>query len=187
MKLQEELLRVRTQEKTAEAVISEILMGAEKFRMARDVSTSLVGAMLAILFHNVLGGGASKRNLNPCFKTKSGYFEIENSVFEVAVGLPYDEDLDRIESIPKHPGREVWILTREDRVAIWKSEIAKRFGKLVKRIVVRSVESFVGQNLSELAEFSSAGKADRLKQLVDLYNSKCVETLGSANIRISLE
>lgn len=187
MKLQEELLRVRTQKKTAEAVISEILMGADKLQMAGNVSRGLVGAMLAIRFPNVRVGGASKGGWNPRSKTDSGYFEIENSVFEVAVGLPYDKNLDRIESILKRPGREVWIITREDRVAIWKSEVAKRFGRLVRRIVVTSVESFVGQNISELAEFSSSGKTDRLKQLVDLYNSKWVETVGSANIRISLE
>ena len=188
--LEEGPLRVKMQGKTAETVISEILKLAEKRQKAGDVSQYLVGAKLAIRFQRdipVHGANKGDRKSHTDTDLRLGDFEIENAVLEVAVGLPDEKHLDQIESILEHPDREAWLLTREDRVAIWKIEIAKRFGKLVSRIVVTSVESFVGQNISELAEFSSTGKTDRLKQLVDLYNSKWVETVGSANIRISLE
>ena len=183
-------LRVKMQGKTAETVISEILKLAEKRQKAGDVSQYLVGAKLAIRLQRdipVHGANKGDRKSHTDKESRLGDFEIENAVIEVAVGLPDEKHLDQIESILEHPDREAWLITREDRVAIWKIEIAKRFRKQVNRIVVTSVEGFVGQNISELAEFSSTGKTTRLKELVDLYNFKWVKTVGSANIQISLE
>lgn len=188
--LEEGPLRVKMRGRTAETVISEILKLAEKRQKGGDVSQYLVGAELAIRFQRdipVHGANKGDRKSHTDTDSRLGDFEIENAVLEVAVGLPDEKHLDQIEAILEHPDREAWLLTREDRVAIWKIEIAKRFEKLVSRIVVTSVEGFVGQNISELAEFSSAGKADRLTELIDLYNSKWVETVGSESIRIFLE
>jgi hypothetical protein len=115
------------------------------------------------------------------------YLRILSCVFVIDLKLPTEDHLKKVGEILKQRNTEIWLLTREDRVAIWKIEISKRFGKQVSRIVVTSVESFVGQNISELAGFLSSGKIERFKELVELYNSKWVETVGSANIRISLE
>ncbi|MCF7731431.1 MAG: DUF4928 family protein [Akkermansiaceae bacterium] len=188
--LEEGPLRVKMQGKTAETVISEILELAEKRQKAGDVAQYLVGAKLSIRLGRdipVHGTNKGDRKSHADVDSRLGDFEIENAVLEVAVGLPDEKHLDQIEAILETPDREAWLLTRDDRVAIWKIEISKRFGKQVSRIVVTSVESFVGQNITELAEFSSSGKIDRLNELVELYNSKWVETVGSANIRISLE
>ncbi len=188
--LEEGPLRVRIHGKTAETVISEILKLAEARHKAGDVAQYLVGAKLAIRLQRdipIHGANKGDRKSHADVDFRLGDFEIGNAVLEVAVGLPDAKHLDQIEAILETPDRESWLLTGEDRVAIWKIEISKRFGKQVSRIVVTSVESFVGQNITELAGFSSAGKIERFKELVELYNSKWVESVGSANIRISLE
>lgn len=188
--LEEGPLRVKVQGKTAETVIAEILRLADKRQKAGDVAQYLVGAKLTIRFQREIpihGANKGDRKSHTDTGSRLGDFEIENSVLEVAVGLPDEKHLDQIESILEHPDREAWLLTREDRVGIWKIEVAKRFGVQVNRIVVVSVEAFVGQNISELAEFSSARKAERLKELVEVYNSKWVAVVGSLNIRIQLE
>jgi hypothetical protein len=51
-------------------------------------------------------------------------------------------------------------------------------------VVVTSVEAFVGQNITELGEFSAKGKADRLRALFDLYNERWVARVGTPGIRI---
>ncbi|MCB1086399.1 MAG: DUF4928 family protein, partial [Verrucomicrobiae bacterium] len=48
-------------------------------------------------------------------------------------------------------------------------------------------EAFVGQNISEMAGFSSEKKSERLKELIERYNSGWVDLVGSPNIRIVLD
>jgi hypothetical protein len=55
------------------------------------------------------------------------------------------------------------------------------------RVVVSSVEAFVGQNITELGEFSSPGKSSQLKLLFDLYNERWVGKIGSPGIRIVIK
>ena len=53
-----------------------------------------------------------------------------------------------------------------------------------KRQVVNSVESFVGQNITELAGFSAVGKVSQLKELFELYNTRWIAKVGTPGIRI---
>jgi hypothetical protein len=54
-------------------------------------------------------------------------------------------------------------------------------------VVVTSVEAFVGQNITELAEFSTKGKATQFQALFDIYNTLWVEKVGTPGIRIVLK
>jgi hypothetical protein len=54
----------------------------------------------------------------------------------------------------------------------------------IKRVVITSVEAFVGQNITEMAGFSAKGKASQLATLFDLYNSRWVDKVGTPGIRI---
>lgn len=164
------------------AAAIEMLMGKARDQAeAREMAVGLVKIALTLLF---------QKNDNPDKLVRissNGDLRVSSCVFRIELGLPDEGKLANVGELLTQRGLEIWLLTRDHRVAIWKIEISKRFGKQVSRIVVTSVESFVGQNITELAEFSSSGKIDRLNELVELYNSKWVETVGSANIRISLE
>lgn len=188
--IEEGPLSIKTQGKTAEAIIGELLRQADKKNKGGDVAQYLVGAKLSIRLQiDIPVNGANKgdRKSHADKAARLGDFEIGNSIIEVAIGIPDEKHLQQIEEILDSTDREVWLLTREDRVASWKNEVSNLFGKRVARIVVTSVESFVGQNITELAGFTAAAKIERIAELVDLYNSKWVATVGSANIRISLE
>ena len=82
---------------------------------------------------------------------------------------------------------EVWLLTRVDRVATWKNELSNSDGVDIRRVVVTSVEAFVGQNITELGEFSAAGKLSQLQALFDLYNTRWISQVGTPGIRIVMK
>jgi hypothetical protein len=163
------------------------LLQAEEKAKSGDVAQYLVGAKLALRFkRDIPIHPANKSDRKSFFDkgAKLGDFEIENAVIEVAIGLPDPKHLEQVAEILDNSDAEVWLLTRADRVGTWRSEIKGADDVDGKRIVVTSVEAFVGQNITELAEFSAKGKATQLASLFDLYNSKWVEQVGTPGIRI---
>ncbi|MEO8613531.1 MAG: DUF4928 family protein [Luteolibacter sp.] len=188
--IEEGPIRIKTQGKTAEAIIGELLKQADKKNKGGDVAQYLVGAKLTIRLQidiPVHGANKGDRKSHADTAARLGDFEIENCIIEVAIGIPDEKHLQQIEEILDSTDREVWLLTREDRVASWKNESLNRFGKRISRVVVTSVESFVGQNITELAGFSSSAKIERITELVELYNRKWVDAVGTPSIRISIE
>ena len=180
-------LAARVRGCTAEAVVNELLVAADEKGKSGDVAQYLVGAKLALRFTRqipVYPANKSGRTSRFDPAPRLGDFEIENAVIEVALGLPDDKHLQQIAEILEDSDAEVWLLTRAERVQTWQREIEKEEGVEPKRVVVTSVEAFVGQNVTELGEFSAKGKADRLRALFDLYNERWVARVGTPGMRI---
>lgn len=187
--IEQEPLEARIKGRSAEAVIHDLLLQAEEKGKSGDVAQYLVGAKLALRFKREIPvdpANKSDRKSRSDKGAKLGDFVIENAVIEVAVGLPDEKHLEQVGEILENSDAEVWLLARADRVAAWKNEIESTDDIDSKRIVVTSVEAFVGQNITELAEFSTKGKATQLAALFDLYNSKWVMNVGTPGIRIAL-
>lgn len=188
--IEQEPLEARIKGRSAEAVIHDVLIQSEEKGQSGNVAQYLVGAKLELRFKReipVCPANKSDRKSRSDENAKLGDFEIENTVIEVAVGLPDEKHLEQVGEIIENSDAEVWLLTRADRLAAWKSEIQSDKNIDGKRIVVTSVEAFVGQNITELAGFSTKGKATQLAALFDLYNSKWVKQVGTPGIRIVLK
>jgi hypothetical protein len=185
--IEQDPLAARVRGRTAEAVVNDLLLAAEAKGKSGDVAQYLVGAKLALRFKRpipVYPANKSDRTSHFDLAPRLGDFEIENAVIEVALGLPDDKHLQQIAEILENSDAEVWLLTRAERVETWQRELKKEEGVDTKRVVVTSVEAFVGQNITELGEFSAKGKADRLRALFDLYNERWVAKVGTPGIRI---
>ncbi|MCX6877261.1 MAG: DUF4928 family protein [Verrucomicrobia bacterium] len=180
-------LEARLRDRTAEAVLNELLLAAEEKGKSGDVAQYLVGAKFALRFNRdipVDPANKSDRTSHRDTAPRLGDFEIENAVIEVAVGTPDDKHLQQVAEILENSAAEVWLLTRADRVATWQNELNKMDGVDSKRVVVTSVAAFVGQNVTELGEFSAKRKAEQLRALFALYNDRWVAQVGTPGIRI---
>lgn len=136
------------------------------------------------VFGSNLGDRRSRGDAN----ARTGDFEIENATIEVAVGLPDDKHLSQIVEALEDTDLEVWLLTRQERVATWQHELQEFKGVDNKRVVVAAVESFVGhQNISEMGEFSVKGKSSQLQALFTLYNERWIAQVGTPGIRIVVQ
>ena len=185
--IEETPLEVTLRARTAEAVVGDLLTAAEEKGKSGDVAQYLVGAKLALRFGreiHVYPANKSDRTSHFDQAPRLGDFEIENAVIEIAMGLPDPKHLQQIAEIQEKSDAEVWLLTRADRVETWQRELKNEESVEIKRVVVTSVEAFIGQNITELGEFSAKGKVDRLKALFDLYNTRWVVKVGTPGIRI---
>lgn len=188
--IEQEPLEARLKGRTVENLIHGLLLQAEEKRKSGDVAQYLVGAKLSLRFKRPFPvQPANKSDRKSLFDpmAKLGDFEIENAVIEVAVGPADEKHIEQVAQILEQSESEVWLLTRLDRVAGWKNEIKAYQDIDTKRVVVTSVEAFVGQNITELGDFSTKGKAAQLVDLFDIYNDTWVKQVGTPSIRIVLK
>lgn len=188
--IEQEPLEARIKGRSAEAIIHHLLRDAEEKGKSGEVAQYLVGAKLALRFKRdipVHPANKSDRRHRADANARLGDFEIENAVIEVAIGPADQKHLQQIAEILDKSDKEVWLLTRSDRVNGWRNEVERSDDIVNDKVVVTSVEAFVGQNITELAEFSTKGKATQFQALFELYNSRWVEKVGTPGIRIVLK
>jgi hypothetical protein len=188
--LEQEPLEVRVRGRSAEAILHEVLKQAEDKGKSGDVAQYLVGAKLALRFKRdipIFPANKADRKSRSDRDARLGDFQIENAVIEVAVGLPDEKHVAQVAEALEVTDSEVWLLTRADRVATWKNELGSTEGLDIRRVVVTSVEAFVGQNITELGEFSAKGKVAQLQALFDLYNTRWITQVGTPGIRIVIK
>ena len=80
----------------------------------------------------------------------------------------------------------MWLLTRGELVKTWQQELEDTEELDLKRVIVGSVEGFVGQNITELGKFSAKGRAIQLEELFKLYNGRWIAQVGTPGIRIEI-
>lgn len=186
--LDEGAIEVQVHNRSAEAVIADILDKADLRGRAGAVAQYLVGAKLKLRFP-LIEIPVRQFNQRDTDQRPADY-QISNAAIEVALGTPDPKHLDQVRNIlDSAPDKEVWLLVRAHRLLSWTNEVSLAFTtkSTRHRIVVNSVESFVGQNITELSNFSSSQRAPTLKKLFDCYNSLWVDKLGPSSIRIELE
>jgi hypothetical protein len=171
--LEQDPLEVRVRGRSAENVIGDILEQAEEKGKCGDVAQYLVGAKLRLRLEidiPALPANKGDRKSHADLDPRAGDFQVEDAIIEVAVGLPDEKHLQQIIDALEASDVEFWLLTRIDRIGIWKKELAKLGGIELKRVVISSVEAFVGQNVTEIGRFSSKGKGDGFRRLFEIYN-----------------
>jgi hypothetical protein len=162
-------------------------MLADERGKSGDVAQYLVGAKLMIRLQReipVLAANKGDRKSYADRDVRTGDFEIENTMIEVAVGIPDEKHLAQIVDALEDTDLEIWLLTRHHRVETWRRELDALGYVDMERVIVSSVESFVGQTITEMGGFSTTGKLSQLQQLFDLYNNRWVEAVGTPAMRI---
>jgi hypothetical protein len=190
--LDEEPLCVSIRGRSAESVIGDILAKADAKGMCGDVAQYLVGAKLRLRFGwkiEPVPANKKDRASSTDIAARRGDYDLkeQNVVLEVAMGTPDDKHIDQIAEALDESDAEIWLLVRADRMTFWKSELEKTEDIDTRRVVVASVESFVGQNITELAEFSPKRKSEKLTELFRIYNDEWMPKVGTPGIRIEIK
>jgi len=183
---------VRIKGRSAEAVIREVLEQAEAKGRIGQVAQYLVGAKLQLRFpakHETIGlftSNQGDRKFRGDAQQRRGDFDLGEFVIEVAAGAPDAKHIDQVAAILEDADTEVWLIVRGDRHQFWKDEIL-RADIDHRRVVVATIELFVGQNITELGELSAKGKADQLVELFRIYNNVWIDAIGSPGMRIAVK
>jgi len=113
---------------------------------------------------------------------RSGDFQVGGTAFHVTVAPSKAHAARCAKNL--RDGLAAFLIVDQDNVD--RARYSLEFEKIAGRVAVESVESFVGQNLSELAEFAADRIAPTWGNLLRTYNARVseVETDGSLLIEV---
>ncbi len=187
-------IRVHVRGRAAEYVVGDVLdQAAEKGRLG-DCAQYLVGSKLHLRFPDlkqqikVLPANKGDRKSYSDTAARKADFELNDCAIEVAAGIADEKHLQQVISILEDAKTEVWLLTRQKNVVAWSQYLVDQLSPGdIKRVIVASVESFVGQNVTELGKFSLSGKTNNMLALIEIYNSVWVARVGTPGIQIEVK
>jgi len=167
---------------TAVNVISDILDQAQAKKRAKDVAEYLVGAKLQLRFGDHI---VKPKNVNTPSLGQLADFRVGNTAIEVTTVERADKShLDQVAGILKDTGLQVWLLTRMKDREKWQNAVDAIFETQSARVVVADIETFVGQNISEIGVFKTEQVVAALVRLFDQYNNCWLPPAGSGGIKI---
>ena len=167
---------------TARAIIADILDQAQEKKRAKDVAEYLVGAKLQLR----LGEDAARpKNVNTPNLDQPADFPIGSAAIEVTVSSADSRHLAQITHILKDTTLQVWLLVRLADREKWQNVVDATFGEqLAGRVAIADIETFVGQNISEMGGFDETKVADALANLFKVYNERWLPEAGGSGLRI---
>ncbi len=175
-------LIARYNQGTAVAVIVDILDQAQKKKRAKDVAEYLVGAKLQVKFGEE---AATPKNVNTPNRDRVADFQLGNAAIEVTVNPPDNRHLNQIGEILRNTVLDVWLLVRRHDREKWQNAVDATVDKQIRgRVAVTDIETFVGQNVSEIAKFIPPITATTLSELFGVYNDRWLPEAGSSGLRI---
>lgn len=138
------------------------------------VAQHLVGAKLELRFPDLAIPNHSASTADAPTE-RSGDFFIGDTVFHVTMApgdLIYLKCRRNLEL-----GLRVYLLVPEKKI---QEAVRKAISQAIEEdIVIKSIESFIGQNIDELGRFSTELLQQEIKKLIDVYNRRiCVERLA---------
>lgn len=167
--------------KPARTFVADALALAERKGRADYVAQHLVGAKLAVRFPNLTidnfsGSAADEQS------RRSGDFQVGDAAFHVTIS-PTPAVCAKCEANLR-AGIAAVLLVPESRLAAAR-EMARQQG-ILDRIMVESVESFVGQNVAELSEFRRDRLREGLAELLYVYNRRVAEVETDKSLLIEV-
>ncbi|MEN6458047.1 MAG: DUF4928 family protein [Thermoguttaceae bacterium] len=175
-------LMARYNQGTAVAVIVDILNQAQRKKRAKDVAEYLVGAKLQVKFGDE---AATPKNVNTPNRDRPADFQLGNTAIEVTVNPPDSRHLQQIVDILTNTLLDIWLLVRKADREKWENAVEATVDKQIRgRVAVTDIETFVGQNVSEIAKFAPIARAKTFTELFRLYNDRWLPQSGSSGLRI---
>lgn len=161
-------------------IVGKILSAAHDKRKVGEVAEYLVGAKLALRFpaYHIRNSAASAADRQT---EEQGDFQINDSVFHVTVA-PNRGHYDKCKTNLAN-GLRVFLLVPDEVLAETRQNVDLEIGRGVS---VLSLESFVAQNIEELAEFSGGRVAQNLKALLEKYNERVAAVETDLSLRITI-
>ena len=182
-------LIARAQESSVASVVGDLLDQAHAVDKASEVAYCLVAAALDVQPKSEAAPSQdsavqlSRENLKG---GSCGCIEFRDCLFQVNIGDPDKEGFTRVSVAASSSDKDVWLLTRADCVEEWRTVVAALNSPASSRVVVTSVESFIGQNITKLGGFSHSGKIQQLQNLFERYNDRWIAEVDATGLKIEV-
>ncbi len=165
---------------TMRDLVCQIIDKAKEKGQAGQVAQYLVGAKLALRFPDLEISNDSYSTADQQLG-RAGDFLVKDTAFHVTVS-PMPKVYDRCKQNAEE-GLRAYLLVTDEHV-----QSARAFAqeKVVGRVAVESIESFVGQNVEEMASFSQGQLVGKIHELLTIYNERVDETEIDKSVMIEI-
>lgn len=147
-------------------LVRQILDQAKERGQSGQVAQYLVGAKLALRFPKITVQNETYSTADQQLG-RAGDFLVGDTAFHVTM-TPMDNVYERCRRNAKE-GLRAYLLVPDEHV---QSARARASDAVPGRVAVESIESFVGQNVEEMAAFSQEEMRERFYQLIETYNAR---------------
>lgn len=151
---------------TTRDVVRLILAKAKERDQSGQVAQYLVGAKLALRFPELEIPNESYSTADQQLG-RAGDFVVKDTAFHVTM-TPMDKVYDRCKKNAER-GLRAYLLVPDDHV---QSARTRAKDEIPGRVAVESIESFVGQNVEEMASFSQHKLNAKFYELLVVYNQR---------------
>ena len=166
----------------AVAIIGDILDQAQQKKRAKDVAEYLVGAKLELRLRE---GIVEPKNVNTPSLGQLADFRVGGAAIEVTIlKRPDPAHLNQIGEILRDTGLLVWLLTRKRDRERWQKAVESLYRDQLGRLAVVDIETFVGQNISEIGFFEPEDTRAALAKLFERYTNHWLPPVGTGGLRI---
>jgi hypothetical protein len=151
---------------TTRDLVQQILAKAKECDQSGQVAQYLVGAKLALRFPELEISNESYSTADQQLG-RAGDFVVKDTAFHVTM-MPMDKVYERCR-MNVEQGMRAYLLVPDDHV---QSARLRAKEEVQGRVAVESIESFVGQNVEEMAAFSQDDLNAKFRQLLVVYNER---------------
>lgn len=174
-------LRIKVRNAPFARTIDLLLDEARQRGKSGQVAQYLVGAKLELRFPNTEIANRSASSADQS-AGEEGDFRIDDSVFHVTVSptpAHIQKCFDNMEA-----GLRAFLLVADDKMQAARQMIETHPSAGGENISVYSVEAFVSQNISELAEFSPRKESATLRDFLETYNRRVEEVESDLSLLV---
>ena len=162
-------------------IVGEILAAANRRGSAGPVAQHLVGAKLALRYPSATIDNHSYTTADVQLGRR-GDFMVNDTVFHVTVS-PMPAVMGKC-AVNVRAGFRAMLLVSESKMAAAR-QMAET-ASVVDGIGILSIESFIGQNIEEIGEFSKTGIATGFRRLLTEYNRRVAEVETNQSLQIEI-
>jgi hypothetical protein len=170
--------------KSGPAIIAGILKIAEEREAGESVAQHLVKAMLAHRFKDVPAVKIENFNTMAVDQhlDRDGDFRVGDTAFHVTMG-PTSLHIDKCGENIKNGLRPILLVPTDE---IERAKHLAEDKNLQDKISIVSIESFVGQNVEELGEFTKAKVLPQIAAILKEYNRRITEAESDQSLQIKI-
>jgi hypothetical protein len=165
---------------TIRDLVCQILDKAKEKGQSGQVAQYLVGAKLALRFPDLKISNDSYSTADQQLG-RAGDFLVKDTAFHVTVS-PMGKVYDRCKQNAEE-GLRAYLLVTDEHVQSVRAFAQERVDG---RVAVESIESFVGQNVDEMASFSQDQLVAKIHELLTIYNERVDKTEIDKSVMIEI-
>lgn len=176
-------LHVRLDTRRPHTMFRSILSRAARNGIQGEVAQRLIGATLTWQMNR---GKAPARQDEPANMVRRvpriRGFEVENCMFTIVLDRPECRRIEELRELLMAADSEIWIITSSEHFGSWFSMASDALCN--ERVVVTTIESFIGQSIFWDGGFSSEGTSAALAAIIKTYNRCLIDAVEDPRLRI---